>query len=224
MRNKVVFVGLLAMIAAGCIQSVPVKAAENKGSSMKQDESKDRNPNEKIATFGAGCFWCVEAVFEQLKGVKRVESGYCGGSVDSPTYEQVCTGQTGHAEVCQVHYDPAVIPYEELLEVFWKVHDPTTLNRQGPDVGTQYRSVVFYHDEEQKKVAEAYKKQLDASGTWSQPIVTQIVPLEKFFPAEAYHQNYFRLHPGQGYCAMVIKPKVAKFKKEFHDKLQPPSH
>ncbi len=223
MRKKLAFVGLLAMIAAGCAQVALVHAAENKGSSMKREESKDRKPNEEVATFGAGCFWCVEAVFEQLKGVKRVESGYSGGSVDSPTYEQVCSGQTGHAEVCQIHFDPAVVPYEELLEVFWKVHDPTTLNRQGPDVGTQYRSVVFYHSEEQKKVAEAYMKQLDASGTWSQPIVTQIVPFEKFFAAEAYHQNYFRLHPGQGYCAMVIKPKVTKFKKEFRDKLQSPS-
>lgn len=175
----------------------------------------------RTATFGSGCFWCTEAVFQQLKGVRSVVSGYSGGHVDDPTYEQVCTGTTGHAEVCQVDYDPEEIAYEELLEVFFGTHDPTTLNRQGNDVGTQYRSVIFYRTEEEREAAERKKAELDKSRQWKNPIVTQIVPFEKFFPAEDYHQNYYNNNPNQGYCRYVIKPKVDKFEKVFKLKLSP---
>jgi peptide-methionine (S)-S-oxide reductase len=174
----------------------------------------------KVATFGSGCFWCVEAVFQELKGVVGVKSGYTGGSVLNPTYEQVCTGLTGHAEVCQITYDPAAIGFDELLEVFWKTHDPTTLNRQGADEGTQYRSAVFFHDDEQKKLAEKYKEKLNESGAWSNPIVTEISAASKFYPAEKDHDDYFRQNPNQGYCRFVIKPKMDKFRKAFRDKLK----
>jgi peptide-methionine (S)-S-oxide reductase len=177
-------------------------------------------PSEELATFGAGCFWCVEAVFQNLKGVIAVESGYTGGSVDNPTYKQVCTGTTGHAEVSRIKFDPSKISYAKLLEVFWKTHDPTTLNRQGNDEGTQYRSVIYYHNEEQKKLAEKYKKELDASGAWPNPIVTEITPAVKYYKAEEYHQNYFKLNPNQGYCRAIIAPKVEKFKKVFGDVLK----
>lgn len=172
------------------------------------------------ATFGAGCFWCVEAIFERLEGVEKVISGYSGGHVDNPTYKQVITGTTGHAEAVQVHYDPSVITYAELLEVFWETHDPTTVNRQGNDIGPQYRSAVFYHDEEQKTLAETYKKRLDESGAFSRPIVTEISAFKEFYVAEDYHQDYFELNPNQGYCSYVIRPKVEKFKKVFKDKLK----
>jgi peptide-methionine (S)-S-oxide reductase len=175
----------------------------------------------ETATFGNGCFWCTEAVFQELKGVKSVVSGYSGGHVDRPTYEQVCTGRTGHAEVCQIEYDPKVISYKELLEVFFNTHDPTTLNRQGNDVGAQYRSVIFYRTEEERETAERMKTDLDKSGKWKNPIVTQIVAFERFFPAEDYHQNYYRSNPNQGYCRYVIKPKVDKFEKVFKLKLGP---
>jgi peptide-methionine (S)-S-oxide reductase len=173
-----------------------------------------------LATFGAGCFWCVEAVFRELDGVVSVESGYAGGNVPNPTYKQVCTGATGHAEVCQIGYDPARITYAELLEVFWKVHDPTTLNRQGNDVGTQYRSVIFYHNDEQKAQAEKYKRELDASGAWKDPIVTEITPFTAFYKAEDYHQDYFRNNPQQAYCRIVIRPKMEKFRAVFTHKLR----
>ena len=174
----------------------------------------------ELATFGSGCFWCTEAVFDQLKGVKSVVSGYSGGRLENPTYEQVCGGLTGHAEVIQVTYDPAEISFADLLRVFWETHDPTTPNRQGHDVGTQYRSAVFYHNEAQRKLAEEYKKQLDAAGTFGEPIVTEIAPFAKFYPAEKYHQNYFAQNPGQRYCEYVIRPKVEKFRKEFADLLE----
>jgi peptide-methionine (S)-S-oxide reductase len=176
--------------------------------------------NLQKATFGSGCFWCTEAIFERLKGVKSVVSGYSGGKVENPTYKEVCTGTTGHAEVTQITYDPEVISFDELLEVFWKTHDPTTLNRQGNDVGTQYRSVIFYHNEEQKKLAEKYKDELNKSGAWDKPIVTEISPFTKFYPAEDYHQEYYENNPNQGYCAFVIAPKVEKFEKVFKDKLK----
>ena len=172
------------------------------------------------ATFGSGCFWCTEAIFENLKNLQSVVSGYAGGHVLNPTYEEVCTGTTGHAEVTQITYDPSVISYDELLEVFWKTHDPTTLNRQGNDVGPQYRSVIFYHNDEQKKLAEKYKSELDKSGAWDNPIVTEISPLTNYFPAENYHQDYYNNNPNQGYCAFVIAPKLEKFKKVFKDKLK----
>lgn len=188
----------------------PKKAMNEKG-----DQTKLR-----VATFGAGCFWCVEAVFQRLEGVQKVVSGYSGGHVDHPTYEQVCTGTTGHAEACQITYDPARISYDELLEVFWKTHDPTTRNRQGNDIGPQYRSVIFYHDEEQKQLAESYKTKLEAEHIWNRPIVTEIVPFTKFWPAESYHQNYYNNNPDKGYCTLVITPKVEKFRKVFKDKLK----
>jgi peptide-methionine (S)-S-oxide reductase len=173
----------------------------------------------EITTLGSGCFWCTEAVFQQLKGVEKVTSGYSGGHTENPSYNQVVTGRTGHAEVCQIQFDPEQISYEDLLEVFFDTHDPTTLNRQGNDVGTQYRSVIFYHSEEQKEIAERVKKELDDSDTWKNPIVTEIVPLEKFYRAEDYHQNYYRTNPNQGYCRVVIAPKLKKFEKTFKLKL-----
>ena len=172
------------------------------------------------ATFGNGCFWCTEAIFQQLKGVSKVVSGYSGGKVKNPTYKEVCSGLTGHAEAIQLTYDPKVITYDELLEVFWQTHDPTTLNKQGADVGTQYRSVVFYHDDEQKKLAQMYKEKLDASGAFDDPIVTEISPFTEFYPAEDYHQNYFNLNGNAPYCSYVIQPKVEKFKKVFKTKLK----
>jgi peptide-methionine (S)-S-oxide reductase len=176
--------------------------------------------NMKIATFGNGCFWCTEAVFQQLKGVSKVTSGYSGGQIENPTYKAVCSGETGHAEVLQIEYDEAQISFEELLEVFWSTHDPTTLNRQGNDVGTQYRSAIFYHDNAQKEKAEAYKKQLDQSGAWKDPIVTEITTFTRFYPAEDYHQNYFNENGSNPYCQYVVRPKVDKFKKQFANKLK----
>lgn len=173
---------------------------------------------EKI-TFGLGCFWCSEAIFKCLKGVESVKSGYSGGKVVNPTYEQVCLGNTGHAEVVQITYDPNTIGYNELLEIFWKTHDPTTLNRQGNDVGTQYRSCIFYHNDEQKRHAEAYKNKLTNYKIWSMPIVTEISPLINFYPAEKYHDDYLNRNRGQPYCSLVVAPKVEKFKKIFRKKL-----
>lgn len=174
-----------------------------------------KNNKLEIATLGAGCFWCVEAVFQNLRGVEKVESGYSGGKTANPTYEQVCSGKTGHAEVAQITFDPQIISFAELLTVFWHTHDPTTLNRQGADTGTQYRSVIFYHDEEQKRIAEVSKKETDASGLWKDPIVTEIAPFREFFKAENYHQNFYNENPNQPYCTVVIAPKMRKFYKEF---------
>lgn len=172
------------------------------------------------ATLGAGCFWCVEAIFQRVKGVLHVESGYSGGTVTNPTYEQITTGRTGHAEVIRLAFDPTIISYETILEVFWHTHDPTTLNRQGADVGPQYRSVIFYHDEKQKQIAETSKEKTQKSGLWDDPIVTEISPLINYYKAENYHQNYFNNNPNAGYCSIVIAPKVAKFKKDFPDLLK----
>jgi peptide-methionine (S)-S-oxide reductase len=183
-------------------------------------EQKDQPGSREVATFGAGCFWCVEALFQTIEGVEAVVSGYSGGDVENPTYEEVCTGTTGHAEVCQVTYDPSKISYKELLTVFWQVHDPTTLNRQGADVGTQYRSVIFYHAEEQKNLAEASKKELDKSGTWKNPIVTEISPFKNFYRAEGYHQDYYNQNADNSYSAFVIKPKMKKLKMAFKAKLK----
>lgn len=178
------------------------------------------NEGLELATFGSGCFWCTEAIFQDLKGVQKVESGYSGGSVKNPTYKEVCSGLTGHAEVIQIRYDPDEISFDELLEIFWQTHDPTTLNRQGADVGTQYRSAIFYHTENQKKLAEEYKKKLDASGAFNDPIVTEITPYTVFYKAEDYHQNYYNLNGNVPYCNFVIKPKLEKFKKVFAEKLK----
>ncbi len=172
------------------------------------------------ATFATGCFWCTEAIFQELKGVLKATSGYSGGTAVNPTYEEVCTGATGHAECLQIVYDPSVITFDELLEVFWESHDPTSLNRQGNDVGTQYRSAIFYHDAVQKQKAEHYKSELDKSGAYNKPIVTEITPYKNFYAAENYHQNYYALHGTQPYCSFVIRPKVEKFEKVFKDKLK----
>lgn len=172
------------------------------------------------ATLAGGCFWCLEAVFELLEGVESVESGYAGGHVDDPTYQQVCTGRTGHAEVVQVVFDPDVISFTDLLDVFFTIHDPTTVDRQGADVGSQYRSVIFTHSSEQRDVAEHVIAELGARGLWDDPIVTAVVPLDTFYPAEPYHDDYVRRNPGQGYCQVVVAPKVAKARKIFVDKLK----
>lgn len=178
------------------------------------------NGAKEAATLGGGCFWCLEAVFEQLKGVERVESGYAGGAVADPSYEQVCGGDTGHAEVVQITFDPAVLSFGELLDIFFDMHDPTTLNRQGADIGTQYRSVIFYHSPEQKRIAEEKIAALNASGRYRVPVVTQVAPLEAFYRAEDYHQGYFRRNPYKGYCQVVVAPKVAKFREHFADRLK----
>ena len=190
--------------------SIPSKKGKNMTTSAQID----------TATFGAGCFWCVEAVFQNLEGVEKVVSGYTGGSISNPSYKEVCSGTTGHAEVCQIIYNPQKISFEQLLEAFWGTHDPTTLNKQGNDVGTQYRSAVFYHSDSQRTIAEEYKAQLNKSGTWSNPIVTEISAFTKFYPAEDYHQNYFNQNGEQPYCQFVVRPKVEKFKKMFKDKLK----
>ncbi len=187
---------------------------------MESSTGKSENGRLDTAVFGAGCFWCVEAIFQQLEGVEKVASGYSGGARANPTYDQVCSGATGHAEVIQVIFDPSKISFVDLLEVFWGVHDPTTLNRQGADVGTQYRSVIFYTSEEQKKFAEEYKLKLNASGAFPQPVVTEISPLKEFYVAENYHQNYFNENGNQPYCSLVIRPKLEKFKKVFGDKMK----
>jgi len=172
------------------------------------------------ATFGTGCFWCTEAVFQELKGVIKVTSGYMGGKVANPTYEEVCSGTTGHAECLQIEYDTSIITFDELLEVFWESHDPTQLNRQGNDVGTQYRSAIFYHDAQQKEKAEHYKAQLNKEGAYPKPIVTEVTPASAFYAAEDYHQNYYNTHGSQPYCYLVIRPKVEKFEKVFKYKLK----
>lgn len=174
----------------------------------------------EIATFGSGCFWCSEAIFEQLKGVESAFSGYAGGTTKNPSYKEVCTGETGHAEVIQITYNPEIISFTELLEVFWQTHDPTTLNRQGADVGTQYRSVIFYHNSEQKELAEKYKKKLDEARIYSKPIVTEISPFTVFYKAEYYHQDYYNNNKFQPYCSFTITPKLDKFKKVFKEKLK----
>jgi peptide-methionine (S)-S-oxide reductase len=174
----------------------------------------------EVATLAGGCFWCLEAVFDQLQGVTDVVSGYAGGARANPTYEQVCSGATGHAEVIQVTYDPTVVSFREILEVFFTIHDPTTLNRQGGDVGTQYRSAIFYHAPEQKAAAEQVIKEFTAAKIWDAPIVTQVAPLDAFYPAEGYHQEYFQRNPYQPYCQIVVAPKVAKFRKKFLEKLK----
>jgi peptide-methionine (S)-S-oxide reductase len=176
----------------------------------------------ETATFAAGCFWCVEAVFQDVRGVERVVSGYAGGKKSNPSYEEVCTGMTGHAEAVQITFDPKAVSYGELLDIFWHTHDPTTLNRQGPDVGPQYRSAIFYHDDAQKKAAEDSKRKVEEEKLWPKPIVTEIVPFTVFYPAEGYHQNYFKNNPDQLYCALTINPKVRKFRAAYRDKLKNP--
>jgi peptide-methionine (S)-S-oxide reductase len=174
----------------------------------------------EVATLGGGCFWCLEAVYQELRGVERIESGYSGGDVPNPTYRQVCSETTGHAEVVQVTFDPDEVSYKDILEIYFTIHDPTTLNRQGADVGTQYRSVIFYHDEDQKRAAEEVISSLEAEGIWNNPIVTEVAPFDEFYVAEDYHQNYFRNNGFQPYCQVIIAPKVAKFRKEHLERLK----
>jgi peptide-methionine (S)-S-oxide reductase len=178
------------------------------------------NANLEVATFGAGCFWCTEAVYDRLNGVEKVISGYSGGSVKNPSYKEVCTGTTGHAEVAQIYFDPGKISYKELLDVFWQIHDPTTLNRQGNDLGTQYRSVIFYHDEQQKMIAEESKRDIERAGTFDDRVVTEISPFTNFYKAEDYHQDYFQFNSNQPYCRVVIAPKIKKFTAKYQDKLK----
>lgn len=185
-----------------------------------KSETGSQSESRETATLAGGCFWCLEALYDDLKGVEDVVSGYSGGDVPNPSYEMVCSGSTGHAEVVQITFDPNVISFKEILQVFFTIHDPTTLNRQGPDVGTQYRSAIFYHKLEQKAVAEQVIKEFEAAHIWNAPIVTELKPLERFYPAEAYHQEYFKRNPNQSYCRAVIAPKVAKFRKQFLDKLR----
>lgn len=172
------------------------------------------------ATFGAGCFWCIEACFKDIKGIVSVTSGYSGGETENPTYREVCSGTTGHAEVARIVYNEDEVSFDELLELFWFVHDPTQLNRQGNDIGTQYRSVVFYHNEEQRIKAEEYKQRLTTEKVWDNPIVTEISPLSNYYPAEDYHANYFELNPGNAYCQAIVRPKVEKFRKVFADRMK----
>lgn len=187
---------------------------------MSNNQASQGSQQVEVATLGAGCFWCVEAIYQELDGVLSVESGYSGGAVANPSYQQVVSGATGHAEVCQIRFDPAKCSYEDVLKVFWQIHDPTTLNRQGNDVGTQYRSAIYYHDERQKTLAEQSKSALDAANVWPNPIVTEVTPFAEFFKADDNHQNYYRRNPSQPYCTAVVRPKLEKFRKVFKDQLK----
>ncbi|HAH46852.1 peptide-methionine (S)-S-oxide reductase MsrA [Gimesia sp.] len=214
----------LFTLISGCEKSIsledrPVAMASEQPQSQASPAAQEEEGLE-VVTLGSGCFWCTEAVFRELKGVKSAVSGYSGGKIDNPTYKAVCSGTTGHAEVIQVTFDPQQISFTDLLKAFWETHDPTTLNRQGADVGTQYRSAIFYHNEQQKEAAIAYKKQLDDSGQFKSPIVTEITEFDKFYPAEDYHQDYFKLNPENQYCQYVIRPKLEKFRSKFSDKLK----
>jgi peptide-methionine (S)-S-oxide reductase len=205
---------MLAMAMASCAQEKSKTASNN------MSDSTIANVQTDTATFGAGCFWCVEAVFQRMEGVLKVTSGYSGGHIENPSYEEVCSKSSGHVEVARIIYDPSKVTFDELLEVFWQTHDPTTPDQQGNDVGPQYRSVVFYHNDAQKQKAEHYKKELNASGAWSKPIVTAIEPLKNFYAAENYHQNYYNENPDEMYCRYVIRPKVEKFEKVFKNKMK----
>ena len=204
MKNLIVLTGILFFAGCGVHGDIP-------GQDTREDQVRSTSMVELTqATFGSGCFWCTEAVFERLDGVVNVVSGYAGGTMENPTYTQISTGKTGHAEVCRIEYDAAKISYTDLLDIFWKSHDPTTLNRQGPDIGAQYRSVIFYHNEQQRQMAEGSKKAMQASGYFNNPIVSEIEPLTGFYLAEEYHQNYFRKNPYAPYCMFVIRPKLQK--------------
>lgn len=214
MKIKIISISLVFLLSGYCY------GQGNKPTSKKMTNEKSNNAALQLATFGSGCFWCTEAIFQQVDGVVKVESGYSGGKVKNPSYREICGGETGHAEVIQLTYDPLKVSFEELLEFFWKSHDPTTLNKQGADVGTQYRSVIFYHNDEQKEFAAEYKKKLNDSGAFSNPIVTEIAPFTIFYKAEDYHQNYYNLNGSAPYCSYVIQPKLEKFKKVFKEKLK----
>lgn len=212
--TKELLILLLCLIGLISCQPTPRKSIRL---NVNKNKKINMEKNNKIAyaTLGAGCFWCVEACFESLKGVESVVSGYSGGNTPNPTYKEVCTGETGHAEVVQIAYNPDIISFDTILKAFWLVHDPTTLNRQGADVGTQYRSVIYYHNQEQYQIAKNSMKASENAGDWPGKYVTEIAPFEKFYPAENYHQGYFELNPDQPYCSAVVGPKVAKFRKKF---------
>lgn len=212
--------GVSLLLMLGLPLALLAAAAPADTSDAKDEPAASAADKLETATFGSGCFWCTEAVFQRLEGVHTAVSGFSGGRLQNPTYKQVLTGRTGHAEVVQVTFDPEVIPYKDLLEVFWKTHDPTTLNRQGPDVGTQYRSVIFYHTDEQKELAEFYKQRINESKMFLAPVVTEISPFEAFYPAEGYHQEYFDRNGRQPYCYNYIRPKISKFEKVFKEKLK----
>ena len=216
------FLLVVPLLAAACSGNPGKNSLEINTNEMNNNNNStpDMGINTDTATFGGGCFWCIEAVFQQLDGVVSVASGYEGGEKADPTYAQVCSGTTGHAEVVQVVFDPAIVTYAELLEVFWSVHDPTTLNRQGADIGTQYRSVIFYHNDIQRELAVDYKRRLNEEGAFSDPVITEISPATAFYKAEAYHQNYYLENENQPYCSFVIRPKLEKFSKVFKDKLK----
>jgi peptide-methionine (S)-S-oxide reductase len=220
MNNFFLILSIVASntVFTSCAQKQTNNDVSNKSKSAVATTKKTSNMD--TAIFGAGCFWCVEAQFQLLDGVQSVISGFAGGTVKNPSYKEVCTETTGHAEVCEIIYDPAKISFDELLAVFWKTHDPTQLNRQGNDMGTQYRSVIFYTNEKQKELAEKYKKELNGSGAWDKPVITEISPFTAFYKAENYHQNYFNLNGKESYCQFVIQPKVEKFKKVFKGKLK----
>lgn len=211
MKKIMILASGITMLTLGCTSA----QKQTKTTDMKTTN----NSNLDTATFGAGCFWCVESIFQEVKGVVSVTSGYSGGIVKNPSYKEVCTGMTGHAEVCQIVYDPKQVMFDQLLEVFWTTHDPTTVNQQGNDHGTQYRSAIFYHNDQQKQIAEDYKKKLSASGAWDKPVVTEITPFAIFYTAEDYHQDYYNQNGDEPYCKYVIKPKLDKFHKVFKDKM-----
>lgn len=214
-RSTSAWMTLCLLSLAALSMTLPVRAQKKRAlSNMNTQEKMEK------ATFGSGCFWCTEAIFLNVEGVEKVESGYTGGKVKNPTYREVCSGLTGHAEVVQLTFDPKIVTYDELLEIFWKTHDPTTLNQQGADVGTQYRSAIFYHSEDQKSKAEFYKKRLEQEGAFDKPIVTEITPAVTFYKAEDYHQNYYNLNQSAPYCAYVIQPKLEKFRKAFKSVLK----
>lgn len=219
--NKLILFLLLTNVNVSCKQrETEQKNLSGEKVTISESTTNTTNNSMDTATFGAGCFWCVEAQFQILDGVNSVSSGFTGGTVKNPAYREVCNGTTGHAEVCQIAYDPTKISYDELLAAFWQSHDPTQLNRQGNDIGTQYRSVIYYHNEEQKRLAEKYKKELNTSGAFEKPIVTEISAIGPFYKAEDYHQNYFNQNGSESYCQFVIQPKVEKFKKVFKNKLK----
>jgi peptide-methionine (S)-S-oxide reductase len=222
MRNsKTIYLLHLSILLLTFVTACGQRNSQKKITQTKNNMTNEVNNNElDTALFGAGCFWCVEAMFQRLDGVVKVESGYAGGHMVSPTYKDVCTGTTGHAEVCRITFDPKKVSYETLLSIFWQTHDPTTLNRQGNDVGTQYRSAIFYYNDIQMQLAEKYKSELNASGAFSNPIVTEITAINNYYSAEDYHQNYYNQNSEQSYCQFVIAPKVEKLEKVFKDKLK----
>ena len=214
MKNLYPFLIVAALLLSACNS----KAQNNQA--MQNQEHHSTDGNVQKATLGAGCFWCVEAIFEEVKGVKSVVAGYAGGDEQDPTYREVSSGTTGHAEVTRIVYDPSVVSFDQLLEVFWHTHNPTTKNRQGADVGPQYRSVIFYHNDEQKRIAEKSLKKTDNTDLWEDPIVTEVKPIKNYSKAENYHQNYYANNPNAGYCNVVIAPKLKKFRKEFSDMIK----